>query len=94
MPKNWPSTTLWKIRRSGIPKQLNEMFTTGEEGRLLTERPRLQTTETAFRRRSARLWNGTPQEVRESGTLRQYKTSLKRWMLETRLRRPPEEITG
>ena len=76
--------TLWKIRKYGVPQQLANLYTEGDDGTLETPRPRLQTARNSFKWRSACWWRETPQQIREIGTLNSFKKSLRKWVIGTR----------
>ena len=71
----------WRVVRRNSPLALNEKITMDEDCFVYMEGPRLQHTTTAFRWRTAVLWNGLPTELRHNLSMKSFKVNTKKWIL-------------
>ena len=77
-------TLLWRIVRKNCPRELAKQMTPDDDNRILTTRPRLLHTTTAFRWRAAYTWNLLPSDIRDNMSLPSFKTNLKKWLIAQR----------
>ena len=74
----------WRVLRKDAPHAIKERITLDDDCYVHMERPRLLHTTTAFRWRTAVIWNGLPSDIRHNLSLHNFKIRTKKWILEQR----------
>ena len=75
---------MWRVVRTGAPKHLSDIVNLVDEDYLETSNPSLMTIAQGFRWRTVQLWNTLPGDLRSEDTLKNFKKSINRWLMEQR----------
>ena len=71
----------WRVIRKNSPQDISEKITLDDDSLVQMDNPRLQHTKTAFRWRTAALWNTLPPDLRHNDSLKSFKLNTKKWIL-------------
>ena len=75
---------IWKILKTGKPEHLRDRIKLDNDGLMMDRNPRLQTTGLGLLWRGQHLWNSIPQEARDATSIAKFKTSTRKWIMDSR----------